>query len=309
MAVSSPLRPAFSLILMLSLCGASAFAAGQASGLPPAGQPPSGDDVTRRAAVELYRKAVAIPEATEEKIKLLTDATVLDPATSTYADALRQARQELADAKRLESERSVKEAQIQQSRQAAAASKVSAESKLDDAYARRRQRDYVAARAAAQESLDLYRAANDAQGVQQATALLKSIDETIALRRKLLLGLGAAALAVLALGGGLFVMLRKRSRRLEMVEGPERGRVFKLSKELTTIGALDADTDVVIADPYRKISRKHCQIARSGRHFFLIDRSRNGTFLNGRAIPRDEPVLLRLNDEITLCDDVILIYR
>ena len=116
------------------------------------------------------------------------------------------------------------------------------------------------------------------------------------------LGLGALVAAIRALKKGAGV----RARQLEMLEGPSPGEAFTLEKETTTLGALAAEADWVIPDPARRISRRHCEISRSGRHYFLIDCSSNGTKINGQAAPKGEPVLLRKGDRIALAEDVIV---
>jgi hypothetical protein len=121
------------------------------------------------------------------------------------------------------------------------------------------------------------------------------------------LGSLLSAAGLLALYGLLKGVRRGgRSRQLEIIEGPQMGEVFKLEHETTSLGALAAEADVVLTDPYRKISRRHCEITRNGRHYFLLDCSTNGTSVNGHPVPRGEPVLLRKGDTITLADDVVL---
>jgi hypothetical protein len=100
-----------------------------------------------------------------------------------------------------------------------------------------------------------------------------------------------------------------RRARLEIVDGPNAGAVFALDKDLATIGIAGSNVDWGIPDSRRSISRHHCDITRQGDRFFLIDRSRNGTFVNGQAIPIDEPVALNRNDRITLADAVTLVLR
>jgi hypothetical protein len=128
--------------------------------------------------------------------------------------------------------------------------------------------------------------------------------------RRVALGslVGIAALGALF---GLMKSVRKggRVRQLEVVEGPQAGEVFRLDRETTSLGALASEADIVIADPYRKISRRHCDIARNGRHYFLVDCSTNGTYINGAQVPRGEPVLLRKGDTIGLAEDVALRFR
>jgi len=97
--------------------------------------------------------------------------------------------------------------------------------------------------------------------------------------------------------------------RLEIVEGPNVGSVFTLDKDVVTIGIAGSKVDWGIPDSRRSISRHHCDIRRQGERFFLTDHSRNGTFINGQAIPMDEPVPLNRNDRITLADAVTLVFR
>jgi hypothetical protein len=109
-----------------------------------------------------------------------------------------------------------------------------------------------------------------------------------------------------AVGAIVFYVLRV-GHVLEMIAGPEPGRVFPLKKQATSIGALAAEVDWAIADPHRKISRRHCEILRSGRHFFVVDRSSNGTLLNRQRLRSNEPALLRRGDQIGLADDEVVI--
>jgi hypothetical protein len=111
--------------------------------------------------------------------------------------------------------------------------------------------------------------------------------------------------------GGVFVWFRrtKRVSTLEMIEGPQPGDIFRLEKETTVIGALEKEADWPIADLSRRVSRRHCEITRSGSRYFLVDVSTNGTWINGRPAPAGEPVLLRRGDLISIADDVVLRFR
>ena len=115
-------------------------------------------------------------------------------------------------------------------------------------------------------------------------------------------------LAAAAIGGLVLVVLR-RGGALEMIAGPQPGQTFPLKKEMTSIGALAGEVDWPISDPHRKISRRHCEILRSGRHFFVVDRSTNGTLLNGQPLRNGEPALLRRGDQIGLAGDVVIRFR
>jgi len=112
-----------------------------------------------------------------------------------------------------------------------------------------------------------------------------------------------------AVGAIVFYVLRV-GHVLEMIAGPQPGQVFPLKKQSTSIGALAAEVDWAIADPHRKISRRHCEILRNGRHFFIVDRSSNGTLLNRQRLRSGEPALLRRGDQISLAgDDVVIRFR
>jgi FHA domain len=120
-----------------------------------------------------------------------------------------------------------------------------------------------------------------------------------------------ATIVVLAI---LIPVLRSRTagvkpRELEMLEGPAPGDVFPLEKEKTSLGAVASEADIVIADAFRKISRRHCEISRNGKHYFLVDCSTNGTFVNDKLVPKGEPVLLKKGDRIALADEVVLRFR
>jgi hypothetical protein len=121
------------------------------------------------------------------------------------------------------------------------------------------------------------------------------------------------SLIAIASVGGLVAAFRARKgggvRQLEMIEGPQPGDAFRLEKEMTSLGALAAESDWVIADPARRISRRHCEISRAGRHYFLTDCSSNGTFINGKPAPKGEPIRLRKGDLIALAEDVVVRFR
>jgi hypothetical protein len=297
--------PALAFVLVLSLETAAAggfpLAGASQATQPPA---PSQMEIDRVDALQLYRKAMGIDAPTEEKVKLLREAAQLDP---TYLPALADAEQKLSESKKKQQEEQAKTLETQRLRSQRSTALAEASALHDQALALAANGDKRGALKVVDEAIAKAKQAGADQNVLEPMERLKaSLEADLAWRRKVLYaGLGLAVIGLVA----LVLFLKKRVPRLEMVEGPERGRVFKLEKDVTTIGAVENESDVVVPDPYRKISRRHCQIARSGRHFFLVDCSRNGTFLNGRAVPKNEPVLLRTNDEITLSDDVILIFR
>jgi DNA-binding response OmpR family regulator len=63
---------------------------------------------------------------------------------------------------------------------------------------------------------------------------------------------------------------------------------WMLSRPVTTIGRWE-DNDVPLLD--RWISRHHAEVRREGQRYVLYDLdSKNGTFLNGKAIPEPQPL-------------------
>ncbi len=92
--------------------------------------------------------------------------------------------------------------------------------------------------------------------------------------------------------------------RLEIVDGPEKGKVFPLERDETVIGRL-AYCDVIL--PQKNISRQHARLVRSGSEHYLEDLdSTNGTFLNGKRVRTRTK--LRDHDLIRVYD-VTLLFR
>ncbi|RMD97480.1 MAG: FHA domain-containing protein, partial [Deltaproteobacteria bacterium] len=89
---------------------------------------------------------------------------------------------------------------------------------------------------------------------------------------------------------------------LVIVEGPHRGRHFKLPQGEILVGR-DVANQLQLVD--EKVSRQHFRIVREGEKCTIIDlNSRNGTFVNG--IPLKNPKELSPGDEIVVGDSVIL---
>ena len=113
--------------------------------------------------------------------------------------------------------------------------------------------------------------------------------------------LGALAAAMVVVGLGVLVFLLRAGAsvgRLEVVTGPTAGTVLKLHSGKTRIGACD-DNDLVIDTS--TISRYHAEIVAQGRKVEIEDlHSTNGTFVNGGAVQRRQP--LRPGDRIVIAD-------
>jgi tetratricopeptide (TPR) repeat protein len=126
---------------------------------------------------------------------------------------------------------------------------------------------------------------------------------------------GIIILCVLASAGvliGLYFLLRPKKWVLEGIYGPCKGEIFPLDKQKIRIGAVDSaeeEIDIVISDDKHRISRLHCSMKQDGRHWYLKDKSTNGTKINDMDIEKDGYVKLRNKDEISLADEAGLLFR
>ncbi|PMQ02115.1 MAG: forkhead-associated protein [Dictyoglomus sp. NZ13-RE01] len=85
--------------------------------------------------------------------------------------------------------------------------------------------------------------------------------------------------------------------------GLERGKDFKIQKEITKIGR-DEENDIVLFHP--TVSRFHAQIIREGENYFIEDLdSANGTFVNGIKVKKE---LLNDND-ILQFGDIVCVFK
>ncbi len=85
---------------------------------------------------------------------------------------------------------------------------------------------------------------------------------------------------------------------LHILKGANEGALIPLDGERFVIGR-NPDCGIVI--PVTSVSREHAHILRIGGRFFIEDnKSRNGTFVNDRAITTRTP--LKNNDRIRICD-------
>lgn len=89
-------------------------------------------------------------------------------------------------------------------------------------------------------------------------------------------------------------------------------KVFPLDKDEMKIGALgppNGACDLVIRDTRHRISPLHCLIMRSGRHWYLMNESTNGTMLNDDEIEKGTMVRLRKGDRLSLAGEAVLVVR
>ncbi len=85
---------------------------------------------------------------------------------------------------------------------------------------------------------------------------------------------------------------------LEIIEGGNRGKIFRLSGELPIGRANENGINLSESD----VSRQHALVRPKDNYFVIIDcGSANGTFVNGRALHRFVPRPLYEGDEIAIC--------
>lgn len=60
------------------------------------------------------------------------------------------------------------------------------------------------------------------------------------------------------------------------------------------------ESDWVLPDPNRVLSKRHCEITAQGDGWDVVDRSSNGTALNGSSLDPDQPQTLRDRDRLTV---------
>ncbi len=91
--------------------------------------------------------------------------------------------------------------------------------------------------------------------------------------------------------------------RLRMLKGPEPGRVYILTEDSVTIGRLRKN-EIHIQDD--EISKEHCRLIRSLNDYEIHDlSSTNGTFVNGKPIPKDGTLLMGGN-KVELGSTIVL---
>ena len=84
--------------------------------------------------------------------------------------------------------------------------------------------------------------------------------------------------------------------KLVVLHGVNKGEQFELQEGTTLVGRAP-DCGIVLYD--RKVSRHHCQLARRGKHFTLVDLdSTHGTKLNGEPVKGKQS--FREGDEIQM---------
>jgi hypothetical protein len=147
----------------------------------------------------------------------------------------------------------------------------------------------------------------------EAQRIQRDIDNILTKRKTLfVLKIVFTVLLVAGVLTGLYFLLRTREWLLEGVDGPWQEKVFPLDKDEIKIGALGpphGECDLVIRDARHKIAPLHCLIVRSGRHWYLMNESANGTMINDEEVEKGTMVRLRNGDRLSLADEAVLVVR
>lgn len=113
---------------------------------------------------------------------------------------------------------------------------------------------------------------------------------------------------VAALAAGLMWFRRRKTERfpvLEVTNGLDSGKTYRLEKDQVRIGAVPQDggqkNDIVVRDVEHAISRFHCEVVKRNGQLYLQDlNSSNGTRVDGERLKPGNAALLRKGTKIEL---------
>jgi FHA domain len=300
MAGKRPYATLSSLVLALTVC--TSWAAAIPRQTPgPGGQAAGGqaaqaeEDERRKKVMELMRKVNATEDPVKQQ-KLLKEVLDIDPTNALAIDMLAKASQKIEAGEKARTEEREKAERQQKELEAGRQAYV-------QALATGSRSGLKGALAHVEEALKINPQSADAARLKRdiEASLLTNM-----IRMGLLLGLVAAVVVGAAV---VAVLARRRPASLVVEGGLQDGQSWPLEKKLTVLGTLEPEADCVFQDSSNKVSRHHCDILRARGRYFLVDRSTNGTSVNGRRVPRDEPVLLRRRDVITLSEQIFVRFK
>jgi hypothetical protein len=145
--------------------------------------------------------------------------------------------------------------------------------------------------------------APDDPEVQRMDILIQ--DRLSSRRRTTYILIGVGVLALIGLIAFIVIRMRRRDPYVEVISGPQKGKIIPIDNKLLKIGAVEEDggdkNDLALPDVERMISRFHCEIHRRGRKLFLIDvGSANGTFLERKQVEPGKPCPLKRGSRVDL---------
>ena len=95
--------------------------------------------------------------------------------------------------------------------------------------------------------------------------------------------------------------------RLVVEQGELAGQAFSLDRPALVVGR-GKDSDIVLVDA--DVSRQHARLQSGSQGWLLVDLgTTNGTFVNGKRLPAQEPYLLRPGDRITIGRSVLAVQQ
>jgi hypothetical protein len=95
--------------------------------------------------------------------------------------------------------------------------------------------------------------------------------------------------------------------RLVIEQGERAGQVVALAQPTLLIGR-GQDSDLVLLEA--DVSREHARLQHGSQGWTLVDLgTTNGTFVNGRRLPPEDPYLLRPGDRITIGSSVLAVQE
>jgi hypothetical protein len=286
--------------------GAGAPAAPTPAEAAAAAQAADRERYLREARARELQRDTTVQNA-QDRLTAWSLVRAIDPADPEASAGHERARQDLELARRRE--------QSARAQAADSAQRAALRSELGAAKAAADAGDLKAAEVRVGEALAAHPEDPQARSMQAAIAARRRAEEA----RKLYLMLGGGLL--LGSGGVGYVAWRalrdarqrarerenSRQANVQVIDGVARGRFVPLAAPVFRIGAVGSETpeeknDLVISDADRRVSRHHCTIVKRDGRYYLIDASRNGTWLNGEALPRGEQRRLEDGDELVIAD-------
>ena len=254
------------------------------------------EDAKQAQVARLTTQALDIKDPAEQA-RLYKNILSIDPNNVNAREGYRDAQQKIEQAKAQQQKQIEEQArQSQDAAQKAAA--------FDQALKSGEAAFVVGDLATAQSQLAIaQRIAPNNPQIQHLQSLVGSAVQARNRIKYLAFGCGFVVL----LGAGILVIagFGKKEPYLEVVEGLDKDRRYKLDQEVVHIGAIAQDggskNDIVLQDPDQMISRFHCEVLRKGSKLFLVDlNSANGTFLDKKQIPPGRPVRLKKGARVGL---------
>ncbi|MEW6366069.1 MAG: family 16 glycoside hydrolase [Acidobacteriota bacterium] len=262
-----------------------------------------GADPERQAKISRLTEQALRAPTLEEQVKLYEEILLLDPGNQVAYSARKDAQAEI---KRRAEEKEKKDQEAASQRQQTANTATTLRDSLKKAESALLSGNLRGAHAAIQV------ARNIAPTNPEVSRLGSIIDARMRIRRYITFGgFGLGGLSLVGLVSLLVRRSRKKDPYVEIIKGVEKGKRYRIDKEVVCFGAVQEDggdrNDVVIQDVERMISRFHCEIHRRGEKLYLFDcSSANGTFLDGKPVLPGKPYRIKKGSRIDLAGTCVM---